>query len=49
MVRINNTEGKCVVCEERIVELFVEEFNPITGLPVFGPRSSDQFKEVSKG
>ena len=47
--RINHTEGYCVVCEGRIVELFVEEFDPKTGPPIFGPGSKRQFKEVSKG
>ena len=49
MARTNDTKGKCMVCEGRIVELFVEEYNPMTDLPVFGPRSENQFREVNKG
>ncbi len=41
--------GECVVCEGKIVEDIVREYDPQTGPPVIGPGSRDQFRDVLRG
>lgn len=44
-----STKGKCVVCGGEIVEVIVTEYNPMTGPPIIGPGSRQQYRDVSKG
>jgi len=49
MATTRRTEGHCIVCKGKIVEVVTSEFDPMTGPPVVGPGSRRQFKEASKG
>ena len=47
--REKKTDGVCVVCEGEIVETIVNKYDPLTGPPIIGPGSRNQFHDVSEG
>lgn len=42
-------KGACRVCGGDITEKFIQEYNPMTGPPIIGPASRQQYHYVSKG
>ena len=42
-------QGACKVCGGDVTEKIVREFNPMTGPPIIGPGSRQQYSYVSKG
>ena len=42
-------KGACKVCGGDITEKIVHEYNPMTGPPIIGPGSRQQYHYVSKG
>jgi len=42
-------KGACKVCGGDVTEKIVQEYNPMTGPPIIGPGSRQQYHYVSKG
>jgi hypothetical protein len=42
-------KGACKVCGGDVTEKIVQEYNPMTGPPIIGPGSRQQYRYVSKG
>ena len=41
--------GVCKVCKGEVVEKIVAKFDSLTGPPIIGPGSANQYKKVSEG
>lgn len=41
--------GVCKVCKGDVVEKIVIKFDPLSGPPIIGPGSKDQYKKVIEG
>lgn len=49
MAPFKETGTTCVVCGGPVVEKIVQQHNPMTGPPIFGPGSLRQIFDVSAG